>query len=88
MASSTTHREALIRAFSQIRVDTTTSPNGLIHMLIANRATCIVFSGDGLRSEGLDHTRPLYISVGFSRPLYIYMPREHTSAITQEGTLK
>ena len=32
-ASSTTHRETLIRALSWIRVDTTTSLEGLIHML-------------------------------------------------------
>ena len=66
LASSTTHREALIRALSQIRVDTTTSPDGLIHMLTADRATCIVFSVDDLPPEGSNHTRPLYISVGCS----------------------
>ena len=35
LASSSTHRDALIRAFSQIRVDTATIPRGLIHFLIA-----------------------------------------------------
>ncbi|KAJ9687255.1 hypothetical protein PVL29_015932 [Vitis rotundifolia] len=39
-------------------------PEGLIHMMIAGRATCIIFSDDDLPLEGSDHTRPLYISVG------------------------
>ncbi|RVX02938.1 hypothetical protein CK203_023145 [Vitis vinifera] len=64
LASSSTHRDALIRALSHIRVETTTTPKGLIHMMIAGRATCIVFSDDDLAPEGSDHTRPLYISVG------------------------
>ncbi|RVX00438.1 hypothetical protein CK203_024664 [Vitis vinifera] len=51
---------------SQIRVETTTTPEGLIHMMTAGRATCIVFSDDDLPPEGSDHTRPLYISVGCS----------------------
>ena len=63
MASSSTHRDALIRALSQIRVDTSTTPWGLIHFLIADRATCIVFSNDDLPHEGLDHVRPLFIDV-------------------------
>ncbi|RVW21319.1 Transposon Ty3-G Gag-Pol polyprotein [Vitis vinifera] len=50
----------------EIRVDTTTTPEGLIHMMTAGRATCIVFSDDDLPPEGSDHTRPLYISVGCS----------------------
>ena len=54
----------MIKALSQIQVDTTTSPKGMIHMLIAGRANCIVFSKDDLPSEGSDHTRPLHISVG------------------------
>ena len=66
LASSTTHRDALIRALSQIRVKTTTTPEGLIHMVTGCRATCIVFSNDDLPPEGLDHTYPLYISVGCS----------------------
>ena len=64
LASSTTHRETLIKALSRIRVDTTTSPKGLIHMLTVGRAGCIVFSEDDLPSEGSNHTRPLHISVG------------------------
>ncbi|RVW78291.1 hypothetical protein CK203_055767 [Vitis vinifera] len=66
LASSSTHRDALTRALSQIRVDTTTTPEGLIHMMTVGRATCIVFSDDDLPPEGSDHTRPLYISVGCS----------------------
>ena len=62
MTSSTTHREAL----SQIRVDTSTPPEGLIHMLIVDKATCIVFSTDDLSFEGSDHTQPFYILVGCS----------------------
>ncbi|RVW76831.1 hypothetical protein CK203_043067 [Vitis vinifera] len=53
-------------SLSQIRVDTTTTPEGLIHMMTAGRATCIVFSDDDLPPEGSGHTRPLYISVGCS----------------------
>ena len=63
LASSTTHRETLIRALSRIRVDTTTSPDSLIHMLTAGRSNCIVFFEDDLPSKGSDHTRPLHISV-------------------------
>ncbi|RVW67268.1 hypothetical protein CK203_064332 [Vitis vinifera] len=66
LASSSTHRDALIRALSQIRVETTTTPEGLIHMMTAGRATCIVFSDDDLPPDGLDHVRPLYITVGCS----------------------
>nr|CAN82997.1 hypothetical protein VITISV_013264 [Vitis vinifera] len=66
LASSSTHRDALIRALSQIRVETTTTPEGLIHMMTAGRATCIVFSDDDLPPDGLDHVRPLYITIGCS----------------------
>ena len=38
LASSSTHKDALIRVLSQIRVETTTTPEGLIHMMTANRA--------------------------------------------------
>ncbi|RVW42248.1 hypothetical protein CK203_096550 [Vitis vinifera] len=64
LASSNTHRDALIRALSHIRVETTTTRKGLIHMMIAGKATCIVFSDDDLPPEGSDHMRPLYIFVG------------------------
>ena len=61
LASSNTHRDALIRALSQIRIDTATTPKGLIHFLTVDRATCIVFSDDDLPLDGLDHVRPLFI---------------------------
>ena len=35
LASLSTHRDALIRALGQIRVETTTTPEGLIHMMTA-----------------------------------------------------
>ncbi|RVW12753.1 hypothetical protein CK203_108642 [Vitis vinifera] len=41
LATSSIHRDALIRALSQIRVETSTTPEGLIHMMTADRATCI-----------------------------------------------
>ena len=53
----------MIRALSQIRVDTTTTPEGLIHFPTTDRATCIAFSDDDLRLEGSDHVRPLFIDV-------------------------
>ena len=61
LASSNTCRNALIRALSQIRVKTTTTLEGLIHMMTVGKATCIVFSNDDLPPEGSDHTR-LYTS--------------------------
>ncbi|KAL6325084.1 hypothetical protein AAG906_022651 [Vitis piasezkii] len=66
LASSSTHRDALVKALSQIRIDTSTTPEGLIHILTADRATCIVFSDDNLPPEGSDHVHPLYISVACS----------------------
>ncbi|RVW62073.1 Transposon Ty3-I Gag-Pol polyprotein [Vitis vinifera] len=48
LASSSTHRDALIRALSQIRGRDYHLPEGLIHMMTAGRATCIVFSDDDL----------------------------------------
>ena len=66
LASSSTQREALIRALSHIRVDTATIPRGLIHFLTADRATCIVFSDDELSPEGSDHVCPLFIDVACS----------------------
>ena len=72
MASSSTHRDALVRALGQIRVDTTTTPEGLIHMLTADRATCIVFSDDDLPPEGSNHVRPLFIDVVCSGRLFCW----------------
>ena len=66
LASSNTHRDALIRALSQIGVDTTTTPEGLIHFLTADRATCITFFDNDLPPEGLSHVRPLFIDVACS----------------------
>ena len=63
LASSNTHRHALIKALNHIRVDTATTLGGLIHFLTADRATCIMFSDDDLPHEGLDHVRPLFIDV-------------------------
>ncbi|RVW61582.1 hypothetical protein CK203_066295 [Vitis vinifera] len=57
-----THRDALIQALSQIRVETTTTPEGLIHMMMAGRATCIVFSNDDLPPEGSNYTFQAYDS--------------------------
>ena len=66
LASSSTHRDALVRALGQIRVDTATTLKRLIHFLTVDRATCIVFSDDDLPPEGSGHIRPLYISVACS----------------------
>ena len=66
LASSSTHRDELIRALSQIGVDATTTPEGLIHFLTADRATCITFSDNDLPPEGLSHVRPLFIDVACS----------------------
>ena len=66
LASSSTHKDTLIRALSQIRVDTATTPGGLIHFLTVDRATCIVFSDNDLPPEGSDHVRPLFIDVSCS----------------------
>ena len=56
-------RNALIRALSQIRVDTATTPEGLIHFLKTDKAICIVFFDDDLPPEGSNHVRPLFIDV-------------------------
>ena len=66
MASSSTYKDALIRALSQIGFDTTTTPEGLIHFLTADRATCITFSDNDLPPEGLSHVSPLFIDVACS----------------------
>ena len=66
LASSSTHRDTLIKALSQIRVDTATTPGGLIHFLTADRATCIVFYDNDLPPKGSDHVRPLFIDVACS----------------------
>ena len=60
LASSSTHRNSLIQALTQIRVETTTALEGLIHIMMVDRATCIMFSDDDLSPKGSDYTR-LYI---------------------------
>ena len=66
MASSSTHRDTLVKALDQIRVDIATTPEGLSHILTADRATCIVFYDDDLPPKGSDHVCPLYIDVAYS----------------------
>ena len=56
----------MIRALSQIIVDTTTTLEGLIHFLKADKATCITFSDHDLPPEGSDHVQPLFIDVACS----------------------
>ncbi|RVW12913.1 hypothetical protein CK203_097113 [Vitis vinifera] len=56
------HKEVR-RKDDEIKVKTTTTPEGLIHMMTASRATYIVFSDDYLSPEGSDHICPLYITV-------------------------
>ena len=56
----------MIRALSHIKVETTTTPEGLIHIMTTSKATCIVFSDDDLSPDGSDHVRLLYIIVGCS----------------------
>ena len=56
----------MVRALSHIRVDTATTPEGLIHFLTVDKATCIVFFNDDLSPKGSGHIRPLYISVACS----------------------
>ena len=56
----------MIRALSQIGVDSTTTPEGLIHFLTTDRATCITFSDNDLPPKGLSHVRPLFIDVACS----------------------
>ena len=56
----------MVRALGQIRVDTTTTPEGLIQFLTIDWATCIVFSYDDLPPEESGHICPLYISVACS----------------------
>ena len=81
LTSSITHRNALIRALIQIKVETTTSLEGLIHMMTVGRATCIVFSDDDLPPEGPDLTRHLYISFGCSGHRFPYVLLKNDSAL-------
>ena len=81
LASSSTHTDALIKALSQIGVDTDTTPEGLIHFLTADRATCIVFSNDDLPPEGLSHVRPLFIDVACSGRRVPSVPLDNDSTL-------
>ena len=56
----------MIKALSQIRVDTTTTPEKLIHFLTTDKATCITFSDDDLPLKCSDHVQPLFIDVACS----------------------
>ena len=56
----------MIRALSHIKVETTTTPEGLIHIMTTSKATCIMFLDDDLSPNGSDPIRLLYITVGCS----------------------
>ncbi|RVW92560.1 Retrovirus-related Pol polyprotein from transposon 17.6 [Vitis vinifera] len=47
LASSSTHRDALTRALSQIRVSTTTTPEGIIHMMMVGRRVPSILLDNG-----------------------------------------
>ena len=64
--SSSMHRDALVRAISHIRIDISTTLEGLIHILTTDIGTCIVFSDEDLPPEGSDYVCTLYISVACS----------------------
>ena len=88
LASYTSHKETLIRVLSRIRVDTTTSPKGLIHMLTTCLASCIVLSEDDLPQEGSNHTQPFHISVGClgRRVLYVLLDNGSTLNVCNLAT--
>ena len=71
----------MIRALSQIKVETITTPKGLIHMMTSGKTTCIVFSDDDLPPKGLDHIRPLYISVGCSSHIVPFVMLDNGSTL-------
>ena len=50
-------------------------------MMMADRATCIVFSDDDLPSEGLDHICPLYITIGCSGHRVPFVLLDNDSAL-------
>ena len=64
LASSTAHRDALVKALTQIPVPTSASPDEVVHLLTADRSTVLSFSDADLTLEGLNHNRPLMIIVG------------------------
>ena len=63
LASSSTHRDAMVRALTRIQVDSATSPEAMVHLMTADRASSIVFSESDLPPAGASHTRALYITV-------------------------
>ena len=71
----------MVRALSQIRVDTATTLERLIQMLIADRATCIVFSDDDLPPEGSNHVQPLFIDVACLGRRVPSVPLDNGSAL-------
>ena len=81
LASFSTHRDALIRVLSHIRVDTATTPGGLIHFMTVDRATCIVFSDDDLPPERSDHVRHLFIDVTCSGHKVPFVLLENDTAL-------
>ena len=80
-ALSITHRDALIKALSHIRVDIVTTPERLIHFLTADKATCIAFSDDDLPPKGLDHVQPLFINVACSGRRVSYVLLDNGSTL-------
>ena len=42
------HIDALVTTINQIKIDTSTTSEGLIHILTIDKAMCIVFSDDDL----------------------------------------
>ena len=81
LASSKTHRDALIRALSQIRVDIAITLEGLIHFLTVDKATCIVFSYDDLPPNGSYNVRPLFIDVAYSGHRVLFVLLDNSSAL-------
>ena len=81
LASSNTHRDAFIRALSQIRVDIAITLEGLIHFLTVDKATCIVFSYDDLPPKGSYHVRPLFIDVAYSGHGVLFVLLDNNSAL-------
>ncbi|RVW81595.1 hypothetical protein CK203_049447 [Vitis vinifera] len=82
-ASSSTHRDALTRALSQIKIDTTTTPEGLIHMMTAGRRVPSVFPDNG----SVLNVCPLAtaIALGYTHPPISVLPRRQFELTTILG---
>lgn len=80
LATFITHHEMLVKALSWIQIDTATSPDGLIHVLIADKVSYIGLFDDDLLPEGVDHTRPFYFTIGClgHRVLYVLLDNGST----------